>query len=76
MHSVEIVTLGFNFSFDTALLFSIFRYAVFLELCNDPGVAMVDLLFCCSIVSEMMVVRVMSGFQCCKSFSRHTGRAT
>jgi hypothetical protein len=68
MHGVEIITLDSNSGFDTAPLSSISERAVFLGLCNDPEA---DSLFCCFIVSKMMVVRVVSGFQWCKSFSRH-----
>jgi hypothetical protein len=67
MHGVEIITLGPISSFDTALLLPIFERAVFLELCNSPEV---DLLFCCFMLSRVMVVRVMSQLQCWKSFSR------
>jgi hypothetical protein len=35
---------------------------IFGEFCNDPELATLGALFCCFIVSEMMVVHVMSGF--------------
>lgn len=60
MHGVEIITLDSTFGFDTPPLSPLSERAVFLGLCNDPEV---DSLFCCFIVSEMMVVRVVSEFQ-------------
>lgn len=69
MHSVKIITLDAAFSFDIAFLSLILnRNAVSPELCNNLEVATLTTLFRCFIVSEMIVVRVMSEFQCCRIF--------
>jgi hypothetical protein len=59
MDSVGISTLRAFFGFDIP-----FFVLVFLEPCGDLEITTLETPFRCFIVSEMMVVRAMSGFQC------------